>query len=476
MNNTNTTIIQSLIGKLPTTIFFEQLPDRKQALKYLQWLTTNVPETKTVNQDQLFREVISKELRIVNMKIVEIEILLMGGLNTITINDFTIDSKSLIQKLISENHDNYDLDIMYRIMAQIMSKLPKDLKERVNGRQKLEIFQKIAQSINIDNKLLEKFASVDPSLNSSGDISMELDSGDYNTLNKKYLAELKTYEESKGYINSNSMEYATMAQDMIDTTPTNINTTELKAQYIDNQPDFMLGKNDNTLYYFDASSGSLSEMPLNSAQTPVSLSDLKTILTGNKIKQNEIQGLIDVLHPATTTAPTILSSDPSVTSQPSNFFDTIGSYFTSSSSSDATATTSSVSTLPTNTPPTIQIPEVPKYIKELVNDNNDNNSNNSNYIYVSQNNNLETKFKNRLASYDPLITQKNISYDKSFMNRINANDIYPNKAKPETFKNMNEETFLNKIKNDNKNIENVALGFVTIIILVFLLVIFNSLS
>jgi len=472
MNNTNTTVIQTLIGKLPTTIFFEQLPDRTQALKYVQWLTTNVPETKTVNQDQLFREVISKELRIVSMKIIEIEILLMVGLNTITINDFTIDSKSLIKKLINENHDNYDLDIMYRIMAQIMSKLPKDLKERVNGRQKLEIFQKISQSINIDNKLLEKFASVDPSLNTSGDVSMELDSGDYNTLNKKYLAELKTYEESKGYINSNSIEYANLAQDMIDTTPTNINTTELKAQYIDNQPDFMLGKNDNTLYYFDASSGSLSEMPLNSAQTPVSLSDLKTILTGNKVKQNEIQGLIDVLHPATTNAPAILTSDPSVTAQPSNFFDTIGSYFTSSSSNDATATTSSVSTLPTNTPPTLKLPEVPKYIKEVVNDNTDN----PNYIYLSQTNNLETKFKNRLASYDPLITQKNISYDKSFMNRTNANDIYPNKPKPETFKNMNEENFLNKIKNDNKNIENVALGFVTIIILVFLLVIFNSLS
>ena len=39
---------------------------------------------------------------------------------------------------------------------------------------------------------------------------------------------------------------------------------------------------------------------------------------------------------------------------------------------------------------------------------------------------------------------------------------------------MNEETFLNKIKNDNKQIENVALSFVTVIILVFLLVIFNS--
>ena len=39
---------------------------------------------------------------------------------------------------------------------------------------------------------------------------------------------------------------------------------------------------------------------------------------------------------------------------------------------------------------------------------------------------------------------------------------------------IDEDTFLKKIKNDNKNIENVALGFVALIILVFLLVIFNS--
>ena len=60
------------------------------------------------------------------------------------------------------------------------------------------------------------------------------------------------------------------------------------------------------------------------------------------------------------------------------------------------------------------------------------------------------------------------------MNRTDANDIYPGEARPENFTNMNEEIFLTKIKNDNNQIENVALSFVTIIILLFLLVIFNT--
>jgi len=468
MNNTTSTLIQNSVNKLPISIFFEQLPDRQQVIKYINWLFTNVPETKNVNQDQFFREVISKELRIVNMKIIETEILLVVGLNTITMNDFTIDSKSLIKKLISENPDNYDLDIMYRIMSQIMSKLPKDLKERINGKQKLEIFQKIAQYVNIDNKLLEKFVALDPTLNTPGEFSMELDKGDYNTLNKQYLDELKKYEDSKGYINSNSIEYSTIAKNMINTTPTNMNNKHINAEYIDNQPDFMLGKNDDTLYYFDSSSGTLSEMPLNNKQTPVSLNDLKTILTGNKVKKNEVQNVIDVLR-TNTTNPTVLTSENSTT-QPSNFFDTIGSYFTSLTNTNATATTSS--TLNN----TIKLPEVPKYMQK---NDDSSNSDNPNTIYVSQKNNLEKKFQERANIYTPSSTSSSnvaipTNNTTNFVDR--KNNKYPSQEKPETFTNMNEELFLNKIKYENKNIENVALSLITIIILVFLLVMFNSIK
>jgi len=468
MNNTTSTLIQNSVNKLPISIFFEQLPDRQQVIKYINWLFTNVPETKNVNQDQFFREVISKELRIVNMKIIETEILLVVGLNTITMNDFTIDSKSLIKKLISENPDNYDLDIMYRIMSQIMSKLPKDLKERINGKQKLEIFQKIAQYVNIDNKLLEKFVALDPTLNTPGEFSMELDKGDYNTLNKQYLDELKKYEDSKGYINSNSIEYSTIAKNMINTTPTNMNNKHINAEYIDNQPDFMLGKNDDTLYYFDSSSGTLSEMPLNNKQTPVSLNDLKTILTGNKVKKNEVQNVIDVLR-TNTTNPTVLTSENSTT-QPSNFFDTIGSYFTSSTNTNATATTSS--TLNN----TVKLPEVPKYMQK---NDDSSNSDNPNTIYVSQKNNLEKKFQERANIYTPSSTSSSnvaipTNNTTNFVDR--KNNKYPSQEKPETFTNMNEELFLNKIKYENKNIENVALSLITIIILVFLLVMFNSIK
>jgi len=590
MNNTLSTQIQTIVNKLPVTIFFEEIKDRKQTLKYVQWLYDNVPESKTIMpQDQFFREVISKELRLVSMKIIEIEILLMVGLETITLNDFSIDGKTLVNKLISENPDNYELDIMYRIIAQIMTKLPKDLKERVTGKQKLQLFQKISQSINIDNKLLEEFASVDPSLSLNTPVSMELDEGDYDTLNKKYLFELKNYEASKGYVTAESMEYADIARKNLSSNP-KVTNNNLKAQYIDNNPDFMLGQNDNTLYYFDSSSGVLTEMPLNSNQKPVSLKDLKTILTSDKVKKNEIQGLINGLQPQTTNAntnaitsintiptPSILSSDPTMPIQPKSFFEIIGSYFTSGSSVQATGTSSPTTSIPLSTvvaPPCItvqsnddnsvnstKLPIPPQYIINTVKENNirygrggsgerspmsymnseqrddkednyyekdDKDSNMSymykmadrsneegpipilsrdittyrnnytkinadtkriierqvipdsnyeydtNYKYANNNNNLEKRFKSREATYKPFFKQYSSSKGKSFMNRTNANDILPNQPKPEPFTNMNEEIFLTKIKNDNKKIENVALSFVVILILVFLLVIFNS--
>ena len=106
MSILNNNSLQTIINKLPLQIFFNQLPDRKQALNYLEWIYKNVPESKSINEDKLIREVINKELRIVNMKITEIEILLMVGLNKLSINYFTLDSKSIIKQLISENKEN----------------------------------------------------------------------------------------------------------------------------------------------------------------------------------------------------------------------------------------------------------------------------------------------------------------------------------------------------------------------------------
>ena len=287
---------------------------------------------------------------------------------------------------------------------------------------------------------------------------MDIGADDYTTLNKKYIDELKEYEESKGYIHYNSMEYVKYAESQLEQSanqPQNnkLNTT-INAEYIDVNPDFMLGKNDNILYYYDKSSGTLTEMPMNGNQQPVSLTDLKTILSSKKVNKHELEKLVDELNLAETTEtthiPSIVSTDPDMKAEPKGFFDTIGSYFTSFVGTEATITTTP-NTIKTNnnTNNSLPVPEPPRHIKAFVNNIAPNNNSNT---YLSNTNNIDTLFHEREKLYET----------EGFTNEHN-NKLH-----------FNEQLFLKKIKNDNKHIENTALGFISVIIILFLLVIFNT--
>ena len=361
MNNTSS--ILELVNKIPVGLYFSEIPDRQQALKYLDYLYTNIPASRQVDSDKLFREVISRELRGVSMKIIEPEILLLVALDKITLADFQLASGDLVRKVIAQNPDKYDLDIMQRIMAQIMTKLPRDLRERVAGKHKLQVFQLIARQLNMNPQLLEKFTNYDPSLNNT--VSMELDAGNYNTLNKKYLQELYNYQRKQPYISANSLEYGSLAAEMALSQPTGVQSAQTtnqaiaKAQYIDESPSLMVGTEDKTLYYFDPSSGTLSEMPINNNQTPVSIQDLKTILASQKINQGDIQDAIDALKP------TIPITTTAATEEEKNILTTFISGLENSFSGLITGTTQAQATLQAtaNLAPTEPVP--PAFLTKL---------------------------------------------------------------------------------------------------------------
>ena len=52
MNNTDSTAIQDIINKIPITLYFTETPDRQHALSYVQWLYSNIPQSKNINQDK----------------------------------------------------------------------------------------------------------------------------------------------------------------------------------------------------------------------------------------------------------------------------------------------------------------------------------------------------------------------------------------------------------------------------------------
>ena len=588
MNNTSS--IMDMVNKLPTQIFFSQLPDRKQCIKYIEWIYQNIPSSKTVNQDKLFREVIAKHLRIVSMKIIETEILILIALNTITLADFTSDSKVLIPKVIQENLDKYDLDIMYRVLAQVMTKIPKDLKDRVTGKQKLQLFQLMAKYVKIEPNLLEKFLQIEPSINNNVNtpIAMEMDRGDYNTLNEQYLRELYKFEQSQPYLNSTSMEYGTLAADFAEKNKSTKKSTHIDAQYIDFDPTLMMGVEDKTLYYFDPSSGTLSQFPLSPNQTPVSLKDVKTILLSQEVNKGDIQQLLNTLKTPTPTNTTI----PSTTMPEGGVFNSISKIF--SSNEDVPMTTTALPTHTIGLPDNAPIP--PEFLKRLKHmkssslnsqDNNNNdyssftydndnsdtidkhdisdmqkqsdismsgryrsynglNNNNSTYqLYLSQmqtqKNNADNKynraiqnrqynrdFPNRTRAYrQPEITRK--PFNNSPLNRNTTTTTTRNPTtttrnptttmgnptttmgnptttmgnttttmgnptttmgnptttmgNPTTtsvsgFANMNDnilgDSVIDKIKTTNQSVENIAIGFISILVLLFLAVIIHS--
>jgi len=362
MNNTSSVL--ELINKIPVGIYFSEMPDRQQALKYLDYLYTNIPASRQVDSDKLFREVISRELRVVSMKIIEPEILLLVALDKITLADFQSSSGDLVRKVIAQNSDKYDLDIMQRIMAQIMTKLPRDLRDRVAGKHKLQVFQLVARQLNMDPQLLEKFTNYDPSLNNqnlNSMVSMDLDAGDYNTLNKKYLQELYNYQKKQPYISANSLEYGSLAAEMA--LSQTANPTLAKAQYIDQTPSLMVGTQDNKLYYFDPSSGTLSEMPINNNQIPVSAQDLQTILASQKINQSDIQSAINSLNPALISTAPATTTSASNTTIPAGFFSGLEKAFIGLT----TGATQAQATLQTlaNLAPTEPVP--PSFLTKLYN-------------------------------------------------------------------------------------------------------------
>ena len=496
----NTTNIQDIIKKLPITLFFSEQSDRKQSLKYIKWLYDNIPQSKTVVQDKFFREVICQELRIVSMKITEIEILFMIALKTIVIEDFTLDSESLIKKIIAENPDKNDLDLMYRILAQIMTKLPMDLRDKVSGKHKMQIFQSISKFITMEPKLLERFMSFNPSLNTP--ITMELDGGDYNTLNKKYLDELKKFQDSQPYINSDSMEYSKIANNMMQKMPNLSNSnSNIKGQYIDSSPDLMMGTQDNKLYYFDSSSGTISEFPISGKeQIPVNITDLTNVLVANKVDKNQIDDLILKLQ-SNTQSNTTVSNDIPTTTHPISFLNSI--FYKSNNSTDNSSIFSKMfqqsgessptnppsAPVPTNTPSAPSAPVPPQYI-------------------LSQNT-QKPQYQNYLLNSSITIPKDFVIQPQQTSNFLTRNDACslpnppascPKKTTPSPnifnpdleakykerastydqishFSNMNskgDDDLIKKLSKNNKDIENVAIAFVSIIVLLFILVIFNS--
>ena len=81
-----------------------------------------------IDNSYALRSILNTHLRFINMVVQDLSVLFLVGLNKITRNDLNLSESDLIIKLASENMDTSQMYIVNKMMAQIVSKLPYDLK------------------------------------------------------------------------------------------------------------------------------------------------------------------------------------------------------------------------------------------------------------------------------------------------------------------------------------------------------------
>lgn len=112
------------------------------------------PEAKSLplNDDQLIRGLITICLRYSTMKVYDLSVFLVLGLNSIQRLDLDIPVRDLAGKLANQNQDGTDLDTANRMLGQITSKLPGDMRDKFTPQQRLGVVSLIYQQLGFKLK------------------------------------------------------------------------------------------------------------------------------------------------------------------------------------------------------------------------------------------------------------------------------------------------------------------------------------
>lgn len=263
LDNKKNEEIKNLILKIPKSYFRIQMNDRERVIKCIKYLK-GIKDLSTINSNILIREVISKHLRMVNMKMVDIDILLLVGLEKINIDDINRPRKYLVNLLISENKVRSDLDTINRCVAQIKTKLPFDLKERMNFEHTIAVKHLIYNYMNTGN-LLEQFTNTS---------EIKLDDIDFSKINTvdevnwihMNLERLRkgdsSYESQQKQQKDEARAKAKEVKNILHSNLDHINIAKsdgINAFYVDKDP-ILMEDEDKNRYYYDEHSRSLIEI------------------------------------------------------------------------------------------------------------------------------------------------------------------------------------------------------------------------
>ena len=149
--------LKTILKKIPVESFYSNVLTRKQIANIYDE-NQDMIKLFPVNEEQVIRMLIVECLRYVNMKVSQLDVLLVTGLNFIERDDLDITPHQLAKKLARENKDINDLDVLNRILAQINTKLPHDLQTRLTPLHKVNILQYLHRLLPVgENLAVEAF-------------------------------------------------------------------------------------------------------------------------------------------------------------------------------------------------------------------------------------------------------------------------------------------------------------------------------
>jgi len=347
--NQSTTIQEKFIKSIPVTEFYSNILTRpKIANLYDKYFLSGIYQ---LAPEQALRALMVNCFRYINMSIQDVTVLLVYGLDGLSRQDLDLTDKHLSQKLAMQNPDKNDIDVINRIIAQVVTKLPADLRERLVPQLRIRMIQKLNGDLQImfspaeQKEVLSPASVMEPRdriqdalkpLSSSNNIkegfqannnlllnnSTELTSLKNNflkemadveaSLGKETIAELEKQGYSpesltKSAINMNigAGDYETQlrALNSLPTSKDDITTGVPKkdvipAKYYQEDPQLHMDAKTKELYYFDEYSGVLvpvKDVKRIKGEEITTEKQLNTILKDHDLTKKETDDMLDEL-------------------------------------------------------------------------------------------------------------------------------------------------------------------------------------
>jgi hypothetical protein len=357
-------ITEKFIKSIPATEFYSTVLTRpKIANIYDKYYSPNQLQYQ-LTHEQVLRAIMVTCFRYINMSIQDVTVLLVYGLDNLTRLDLDLSEQHLAEKLAQQNPDKNDIDVINRIIAQVVTKLPADLREKLTPLLRLRMIQKLNEDLQhmydfMANKRIEalkqtpnpsgvaepaeiKFfkegfqtnsphmrliANNTPKTTALDNNFLKEEQDIKNSLGEKTVAELEANGYTINNIAKSSIDMRFNAGDYeqqlraIDSLSGNNKVTKdiipenvLESTYVQNDPQLHMDAKTKELYYFDEYSGTLtpiSDVQKIKGEDITTEKQLNTLLKDYNLSKAEVdQVLHDIKNkgPITTEEETVITT------------------------------------------------------------------------------------------------------------------------------------------------------------------------